>query len=207
MHFETSINLVRTRLALSLLSLFILSLTTAAQGTAAVTQSTTETEDRCRCLQELLAQEIDWTDEAAALHRQVLVSMRQDTTIAFCIHTANPKLSSLGASSLDSLLRTIREETPPAVTNNSRVRSGFRILVYSGMATRDSRQQAAATAEKVRSLFPEMGAYTLFVSPRWLCVAGNFLTHEEAREALEKMYRTGIVGASIVRSQVLARPN
>lgn len=83
-------------------------------------------------------------------------------------------------------------------------RSGFRIQIYSGPATRDSKNKATAAAAKVKEQFPHLSAYPIFVSPRWLCVVGDFLTHEEAEKAREELLATGeFTECSIVRSQVL----
>lgn len=90
------------------------------------------------------------------------------------------------------------------ITGRAVKRSGFRIQIYSGPATRDSKNKATAAAARVRELFPHLSAYPIFVSPRWLCVVGDFLTREEAAEARKELLETGsFTECSIVRSQVL----
>ena len=101
---------------------------------------------------------------------------------------------------------TLTAAAHPSKTHGGRAarRSGFRIQVYSGPATRDSKNRAAAAAEKVRALFPHLSAYPIFVSPRWLCVVGDFLTREEAAKARAGLLETGeFTECSIVRSQIL----
>lgn len=102
-------------------------------------------------------------------------------------------------------------ETAPSsrrtVSARSLQRSGFRIQIYSGPATRDSKNKATAAADKLRELFPELKAYPIFVSPRWLCVVGDFLTREEAVKMRDLIRKTQAFGEySIVRSQVIVAP-
>ena len=66
---------------------------------------------------------------------------------------------------------------------------GFRIQVYSGNNTRASKEKATDIANTLRSSFPDMPVYTLFKSPRWLCVVGDFISVEEAYETMRKLKR------------------
>ncbi len=86
---------------------------------------------------------------------------------------------------------------------NMVARSGYRIQIYSGPASRDAKNAATAAAVKSRQVMPDLEAYAMFVSPRWLCVVGDFITREEAEEARERLQKTGEFGLlTIVRSQV-----
>lgn len=94
-------------------------------------------------------------------------------------------------------------QTPP--TGNLRKQSGgYRIQIYSGPATRDAKRQAAIAAGKARFYFPELAAYPIFVSPRWVVVVGDFTNREVANEMREHIKKSGAFQeVSIVRSQIL----
>lgn len=89
-------------------------------------------------------------------------------------------------------------------TPTRRVRTiGYRIQVYAGGNNRTSKAEAYRMANLVRSEFPELTVYTHFISPRWICRAGDFKTNEEAREMLRRMRQTQkFREASIVKSQI-----
>src|SRR3712207_3740684 len=44
---------------------------------------------------------------------------------------------------------------------------GYRIQVYAGNNSREAKNAATAVAAKVRAIFPELGTYVTFLSPRW----------------------------------------
>lgn len=131
---------------------------------------------------------------------------KKTTSAASATHSgstsAGHSAASSGKAQADSL--TASSRVHKAQTGRPVRRSGFRVQVYSGPATRDSKNRANAAAAKVRELFPHLSAYPIFVSPRWLCVVGDFLTREEAVEARRKLRESGaFTECSIVRSQVL----
>jgi len=90
-------------------------------------------------------------------------------------------------------------------TFGRRVRStGFRIQVYAGSNTRQSKSEANRMASLVRSTFEDVNVYTRFISPRWTCRVGDFKTREEAVELLRRMRETRkFPEASIVKSQII----
>ena len=82
--------------------------------------------------------------------------------------------------------------------------SGYRVLVYSGDDSRNSKSAAYELEGQVKNLFPELPVYTIFKSPRWLCQVGDFKTIEEAYAMMRKMKLTGAFSeASIVRTQII----
>jgi hypothetical protein len=81
--------------------------------------------------------------------------------------------------------------------------SGYRIQIYAGNNSRQARAEAANMEAKVRTNFPELSLYTLFVSPRWLCRAGDFTSIEEADAMMRKLKETGLFRElSIVKEQI-----
>lgn len=89
------------------------------------------------------------------------------------------------------------------VTGNKVRVNGFRIQIYSGGNSRQSKQEAQSHGQRSRLYFPELPVYTGFVSPHWMCRVGDFRTREEALEVLTLMRQTGrFAEAVIVKSKV-----
>ncbi|MFA6873317.1 MAG: SPOR domain-containing protein [Bacteroidaceae bacterium] len=92
----------------------------------------------------------------------------------------------------------------PATVNLRKQSGGYRIQIYSGPATRDAKKEAAAAASKARIYFPEVAAYSIFVSPRWVVVVGDFTNREAANEMRQRIKESGAFQeVSIVHSQIL----
>ncbi|MDE7117635.1 MAG: SPOR domain-containing protein [Bacteroidaceae bacterium] len=80
---------------------------------------------------------------------------------------------------------------------------GYRIQVYWGGSTRTDEANARRAGTRITSVFPELQAYTTFGSPNWRCRVGDFATHEEAEEYLDKLRDARLSqGAIIVKSEV-----
>ncbi|MCC8186928.1 MAG: SPOR domain-containing protein [Bacteroides sp.] len=81
--------------------------------------------------------------------------------------------------------------------------SGYRVQVYAGNNSREARDQAQNTGNRVKNYFPEMKVYTSFISPRWLCRVGDFRSIEEANAAMRMLKSTGVFReVSIVKEQI-----
>lgn len=81
--------------------------------------------------------------------------------------------------------------------------AGYRVQVYAGSNTRDSKREAENIAARVRNLFPELRVYTFFNPPRWICRVGDFRSIEEANAMMRKLKSTGqFREVSIVREQI-----
>lgn len=84
--------------------------------------------------------------------------------------------------------------------------NGYRIQVYLGGNTRRGKTEAQMMKERVKGLFPELSVYAGFLSPHWICRAGDFRTYEEASEYLQKMRETGrFEEAVIIKSKINVR--
>ena len=84
--------------------------------------------------------------------------------------------------------------------------SGYRIQVYFGDNSRKGKTEARAAGLRFRNSFPELPVYVSFVSPHWLCRAGDFRTMEEASEVLRQIHEMGIFReAVIVKSKINVR--
>ena len=83
--------------------------------------------------------------------------------------------------------------------------NGYRIQVYSGGNSRQSKNEAAMMGQRVRSLFGDLSVYTHFLNPHWICRVGDFKTYEEANEMYRQMKETGrFREAVIVKSKIYA---
>lgn len=81
--------------------------------------------------------------------------------------------------------------------------AGYRVQLYAGGNTRDSKREAESIAARVRSGFPDLKVYTTFSPPRWLCRVGDFLSIEEADSMMRKLRKEGgFKEVTIVREQV-----
>ena len=80
---------------------------------------------------------------------------------------------------------------------------GYRIQVYWGGSTRADQTNAQRAGTRVSAIFPELRVYTTFDSPNWRCRVGDFVTHKEADDYLDKLKSARLAqGAIIVQSEV-----
>lgn len=109
------------------------------------------------------------------------------------------------AAAAPSALTQAEDSTNVEVrTTGQRVRAnGFRIQVYSGGNSRQSKAEAQRMGARVKSSFGGLNVYTHFVSPHWICRVGDFKTYEEANEVFLQLKNTaGFREATIVKSKV-----
>lgn len=79
---------------------------------------------------------------------------------------------------------------------------GYRVQVFAGNNTREARSKAQEAEEYIREYYPELPVYTIFRSPRWLCVVGDFLYYESAYEVLRTLKRdTPYKGLIVLKNQ------
>ena len=96
---------------------------------------------------------------------------------------------------------TYTEETRKKVMKGYKV-NGYRVQVYAGGNSRDSRQKAEKTGKEINSLFPGEPVYVHFYSPRWICRMGNYRTYEEAHQVLNAVKKLGYQSAIIVKGKI-----
>lgn len=82
---------------------------------------------------------------------------------------------------------------------------GYRVQIFAGGNSRKDRQQAEATCNRVKRLYPEVLVTVHFYSPRWICQAGTFRTYEEAHEMLENVKALGYRSAIITKTKGTSR--
>ena len=96
---------------------------------------------------------------------------------------------------------TYTEETRKKVMKGYKV-NGYRVQVYAGGNSRDSRQKAEKTGKEINSLFPGEPVYVHFYSPSWICRMGNYRTYEEAHQVLNAVKKMGYQSAIIVKGKI-----
>lgn len=100
---------------------------------------------------------------------------------------------------ITSLLGKERTSSEPIVVKST----GYRVQVFSGSNTNESKNQANSMAAKVKNYVPGVKIYTYFNPPRWLCQVGDFRTIEEADAMMRRLKSTGMFKeVSIVKEQV-----
>lgn len=90
------------------------------------------------------------------------------------------------------------------VKSSDRLKSpGFRIQIFAGNNSRRAHELAKQYAEKVKKYNTDVSIYTLFVSPRWLCRVGDYVSFEEANMMMRQLRATGqFKEAVVVRDEV-----
>ena len=104
---------------------------------------------------------------------------------------------------LDSLIGTVSD----AESGTKIKAKGYRVQVFSGNNTRQSKERANEVDKYIRSHYPDLPVHTEFKNPRWRCTVGDFLYYEEAYETLRKLKKeTPYKGMIILRNQEITIP-
>lgn len=123
---------------------------------------------------------------------QGTVTLHQDASIAALIGTSSQPKAQTGGSS-----------TATAKDNEVK-RPGYRVLVYAGNNTRQSKNEATSIAQKIGEDFPDLTVYTMFTPPRWMCKVGDYTSIEEADAMMRQLRKTGSYKeVTIVKDQVV----
>ena len=81
----------------------------------------------------------------------------------------------------------------PAHSKGKKIQTlGYRIQIYAGNNTRQSKEEALKAAAYIKNKYPEIPVYTEFVSPRWVCRVGDYKTIEEADQVMRMIKKTRI---------------
>ena len=79
----------------------------------------------------------------------------------------------------------------PALSRGKKIQTvGYRIQIYAGNNTRQSKDEASKAAAYIKANYPEIPVYTEFVAPRWVCRVGDYKTIEEADQAMRMLKNT-----------------
>lgn len=100
--------------------------------------------------------------------------------------------------------------TTPARVNAGKstaytTRAGWRVKFFTGGSSRVDKENAQAAGREFKRQFPETPVYMHFVSPHWICVAGDFVNKEDADAFIAKVRSTGqfnTAGMTVMKSRV-----
>ncbi len=96
---------------------------------------------------------------------------------------------------------TVVPTAPTAYTTTS----GWRVRFYMGGSSRAEKENAQAAGRAFKNMFPDVPVYMHFMSPHWVCVAGDFLTRAEAEAFIHRARAVPGVRASsmsVIKSKV-----
>ncbi|MCQ2083792.1 MAG: SPOR domain-containing protein [Bacteroidaceae bacterium] len=91
---------------------------------------------------------------------------------------------------MDSRLDSLLGPKCAALSGESVKATGYRIQIYSGNNTRTAKENAGQAEKYIQENYPQLPVYTIFKSPRWTCVVGDFLYFEEAYETMRLLRRS-----------------
>lgn len=92
-----------------------------------------------------------------------------------------------------------------APTTTYTTAQGYRVKVYMGGSTRQDKETAQNVGKEFKNLFPNVSVYMHFVSPHWICTAGDFYTYVEAMAFIKKVKESGkfnAAGMTVVKSKI-----
>ena len=128
-------------------------------------------------------------------------TIRQDSILLDSIQLDNIRLDSILRAQMTDSLRQDSVVAQPRMKAN-----GFRIQVYFGDNSRRGKGNARSAGRLFKAYFPDLPVYVSFVSPHWLCRAGDFQTIEEAQAVLHEIREMGAFPeAVIVKSKVYVK--
>lgn len=82
-------------------------------------------------------------------------------------------------------------EYNPDLSKSKKIQTiGYRIQIYAGGNTRQSKEEAQKAAKFVKDNYPEIPIYTEFVAPRWVCRVGDYKTIEEADQVMRMLKKS-----------------
>ncbi len=152
------------------------------------------------------------------LRKKTAVVLKQDRTIDFLVNGREPDVKTVGNDAatpgntmVQSGGKTAEKEAKPqsrlANTSAKGVRyvQGYRVKFFTGSGTREGKEEAQLKGREFKRLFPNVSVYMHFVSPHWICTAGDFATQAEAYEFIREVKEEGSVRTSemiVVKSKV-----
>ncbi|MBR1889315.1 MAG: SPOR domain-containing protein [Alloprevotella sp.] len=99
------------------------------------------------------------------------------------------------------------DQTPEDNVTTRQAIDVFRIQIYTGGNSRQSKQRAEQIRQQCKSAFPELNVYVRFISPHWVCRVGNFRTRQTAQRYAQQIknkkisYETRILSSKIYKKQ------
>lgn len=85
------------------------------------------------------------------------------------------------------------------------MRTGWRVKFFSGGSSRADKENAQAAGREFKQAFPDVSVYMHFISPHWICVAGNFVNKEDADAFVNRIKSSRLsraTGITVIKSRV-----
>ncbi len=152
------------------------------------------------------------------LRKKPAIVLKQDRTIDLLVNGREPDAktegndaATPGNTTVQSGGKTAEKEAKPqsksANTSPKGVRyvQGYRVKFFTGSGTREGKEEAQLKGREFKRLFPHVSVYMHFVSPHWICTAGDFATQTEAYEFIKEVKEEGSARTSemiVVKSKV-----
>ena len=106
------------------------------------------------------------------------------------------------AKAADERAATVSGGSEKKMMSTSRRVSGYRVQVYAGSNTRESRAEAHEIGAKLKTQVPGQPIYVHFYSPRWCCRIGNFRNQEDANKMVKRLNKLGYRTACVVKATI-----
>lgn len=106
------------------------------------------------------------------------------------------------AKAADERAAAVSGGSEKKMMSNSKRVSGYRVQVYAGSNTRDSRAKAHEVGAKLKTQVPGQPIYVHFYSPRWCCRLGNFRNQEDANKMVKRLNKLGYRTACVVKATI-----
>lgn len=106
------------------------------------------------------------------------------------------------AKAADERAAQISGGSEKKMMSNSRRVSGYRVQVYAGSNTRESRAEAHEVGAKLKTQIPGQPIYVHFYSPRWCCRIGNFRNQDDANKMVKRLNKLGYRTACVVKATI-----
>ncbi len=163
------------------------------------------------------------------LRKKNAVVLKQDETIDFLIDGRKPDAKSLANKAVvsketivpcgnvvDQMTKPqpkVEKITLPIDSKHSSSSSskgfhyaqGYRLKFFTGSGTREGKEQAQLKGKEFKRHFPHASVYMHFVSPNWICTAGDFTTQAEVHEFIKEVKKDATFHLSevnVVKSKV-----
>ncbi|MBP5360711.1 MAG: hypothetical protein J6129_04430 [Bacteroidaceae bacterium] len=118
--------------------------------------------------------------------------------------SAQGNISTL-ASNLPSQPTVAPTQTKTTKPTAYTTRTGWRVKFFTGGSSRVDKENAQAAGREFKKLFPDTPVYMHFVSPHWICVAGDFVNKEDADAFIGRVRESrqfNTAGMTVMKSRV-----
>ncbi len=133
--------------------------------------------------------------------------VNKDTIVAPTNKEEKEKPADSTKQKVPTKIPNVSEESNETVSRPAKLRrykiSGYRVQIYAGNNSRNSRIEAEKTAQRFKGYFPKVPAYTHFYPPRWVCRVGDFKTSEQAQAFMQQVQQLkAFSGLTVVKTAI-----